>query len=49
MRIFVQFTNADSAMKALLEMDGRYFGGRVVGVSFYDEARFEANDLLAAS
>lgn len=46
-RIFVQFTKPDSAMKALLEMDGRFFGGRVVRVSFYDEARFEANDLLA--
>lgn len=36
-------------MKALLEMNGRFFGGRAVTASFYDEARFEANDLLTAS
>lgn len=41
-----QFTKSDSAMKVLLAMDGRFFGGRVVRIGFYDESRFEANDLL---
>jgi splicing factor 45 len=44
-RIFVQFTRADSAAKARTEMDGRFFGGRTVRASFFSEARFEAQQL----
>jgi splicing factor 45 len=44
-RIFVQFVHTESAAKALAEMDGRFFGGRVVRASFFSEARFEAQEL----
>jgi splicing factor 45 len=44
-RIFVQFVSPVGAAKALAEMDGRFFGGRVVRASFFSEARFEAGAL----
>lgn len=44
-RIFVQFDRAEQATKALVDLDGRFFGGRVVRASFYDEDRFNKNDL----
>ncbi|KAL0407527.1 UNVERIFIED_CONTAM: DNA-damage-repair/toleration protein, chloroplastic [Sesamum latifolium] len=40
-RIFIQFDEP----KALIELDGRFFGGRVVHASFYDEERFSNNEL----
>ena len=48
-RIFVQFTTVEGAVKALAEMDGRFFGGRVVRASFFSELRFEAQDLAPAN
>ena len=48
-RIFVQFVRAESAAKARAEMDGRFFGGRVVRATFFPEARFEAEDLAPAA
>jgi splicing factor 45 len=47
-RIFVQFVKLEGAVKALAEMDGRFFGGRVVRASFYSEARFDAQDIAPA-
>lgn len=44
-RIFVKFAKQAVAMKAYLELNDRFFGGRTVWVCFYPEARFEANDL----
>jgi splicing factor 45 len=44
-RIFVQFTSIEAAVKARAEMDGRFFGGRQISAAFYDEGRFEAQDL----
>ncbi|PIN07330.1 mRNA splicing factor [Handroanthus impetiginosus] len=44
-RIFVQFERAEQATKALIELEGRFFGGRVVHASFYDEDRFNNNEL----
>ncbi len=44
-RIFIQFTRQESALKAYIDLNGRFFGGRVVNASFYDEDRFNANDL----
>ncbi len=44
-RIFVQFLRTESAAKARAEMDGRFFGGRVVRAAFFSEARFEAQQL----
>lgn len=44
-RIFVQFERSEETTKALVDLDGRYFGGRVVRASFYDEERFGNNEL----
>ncbi|KAL2474914.1 DNA-damage-repair/toleration protein [Abeliophyllum distichum] len=44
-RIFVQFERAEHATKALIELEGRFFGGRVVHACFYDEEKFGNNEL----
>ncbi|KAJ0080753.1 hypothetical protein Patl1_11310 [Pistacia atlantica] len=44
-RIFVQFERSEETTKALIDLDGRFFGGRVVRASFYDEERFGKNEL----
>ncbi|KZV48808.1 hypothetical protein F511_09229 [Dorcoceras hygrometricum] len=47
-RIFIQFEKADQATKALIELEGRFFGGRTVHATFYDEERFGNNELAPA-
>ncbi|XP_010241188.1 PREDICTED: DNA-damage-repair/toleration protein DRT111, chloroplastic [Nelumbo nucifera] len=44
-RIFVQFDRSEATTKAFVDLDGRFFGGRVVRASFYDEERFSRNEL----
>lgn len=44
-RIFVQFERPEETTKAIIDLDGRYFGGRVVRAAFYDEERFSKNEL----
>lgn len=44
-RIFVQFERSEETTKALIDLDGRFFGGRVVKACFYDEERFGKNEL----
>ncbi|XP_010538267.1 PREDICTED: DNA-damage-repair/toleration protein DRT111, chloroplastic [Tarenaya hassleriana] len=44
-RIFVQFARSEETTKALVDLNGRYFGGRVVQASFYDEEKFSKNEL----
>ncbi|KAM7257255.1 hypothetical protein ACFE04_012996 [Oxalis oulophora] len=44
-RIFVQFERSEQTTKAYVDLDGRFFGGRVVSASFYDEERFSRNEL----
>ncbi|OIV93333.1 hypothetical protein TanjilG_23269 [Lupinus angustifolius] len=44
-RIFVQFERSEETTKALVDLDGRFFGGRVVRASFYDEEKFNKNEL----
>ncbi|GBG79571.1 hypothetical protein CBR_g29718 [Chara braunii] len=44
-RIFVLFERTEHAMKGLIDLDGRFFGGRVVRASFYDEDKFLSNQL----
>ncbi|CAJ2650364.1 DNA-damage-repair/toleration protein DRT111, chloroplastic-like [Trifolium pratense] len=44
-RIFVQFERSEETTKALVDLDGRYFGGRVVRATFYDEDKFGKNEL----
>ncbi|KAL7142447.1 hypothetical protein ABFS83_08G124200 [Erythranthe nasuta] len=44
-RIFIQFEKSEQATKALIELEGRFFGGRVVHACFYDEEKFNNNEL----
>jgi len=44
-RIFLEYERVEDATKAMIDMNGRYFGGRVVRARFYEEKRFEAGDL----
>merc|ERR1719356_210791 len=44
-RIFLEFETIQDATKALVDMNGRYFGGRVVRARFFDEERFSKGDL----
>jgi splicing factor 45 len=44
-RIFVAFERQESAVRAYVAMNGRFFGGRQVQASFFDEARFAQRDL----
>jgi len=46
-RIFLQYEKSEDATKALVDMNGRYFGGRVVKARFYDEDKFAKGDLDA--
>lgn len=45
MRIFVKFANIDSAQRAINDLNGRFFGGRVVTATFFNSERFEKLDL----
>ncbi|TPX41961.1 hypothetical protein SeMB42_g05337 [Synchytrium endobioticum] len=44
-RIFLKFKSLDGAQKALLDLNGRFFGGRQVVAESYDEAAFAKFDL----
>merc|ERR1712185_312902 len=44
-RIFLEYERVEDATKALVDMNGRYFGGRVVKARFFDPTRFAAQDL----
>lgn len=44
-RIFVEFSKKDSTIKAVIDLNGRFFGGRTIRASFYDEERFSQFDL----
>jgi splicing factor 45 len=44
-RIFVQFSSIESARKAIQDLNGRFFGGRIVSATFFDINRFERLDL----
>lgn len=48
-RIFVQFSKVDSAIKAVIDLNGRFFGGRIVKGSFFSEDRFGKFDLAPDS
>jgi len=43
-RIFVRFTTLEATKKALMELDGRYFGGRTVGAVQYSEDKFAGSE-----
>ncbi|KAG2498604.1 hypothetical protein HYH03_003353 [Edaphochlamys debaryana] len=44
-RIFVQFERQESATKAAVDLQGRFFAGRQVRVCFFPEERFTADEL----
>ena len=44
-RTFVCFEKQESAVRAYREMNGRFFGGRQIAATFYDEGKFNKRDL----
>jgi splicing factor 45 len=44
-RIFVEFDREEAATKAAIDLGGRFFGGRTVQASFFDEGRFQRREL----
>ncbi|XP_051248547.1 splicing factor 45 isoform X1 [Dicentrarchus labrax] len=44
-RIFLEFERVESAIKAVVDLNGRYFGGRVVKACFYNLDKFRVLDL----
>jgi splicing factor 45 len=48
-RIFVMFDRVDGAVKAHIDLQGRFFGGRQVRVAFFPEERFDRQDLAPAA
>lgn len=44
-RIFVEFKRMESAIKAVVDLNGRFFGGRQVRAGFYNQERFDSMDL----
>ncbi|XP_044741615.1 splicing factor 45 [Chrysoperla carnea] len=45
-RIFVEFKRIESAIKAVVDLNGRFFGGRTVKAGFYDAEKFNSLQLL---
>eukprot|EP00811_Abedinium_folium_P011846 NODE_20973_length_774_cov_7.491499.p1 GENE.NODE_20973_length_774_cov_7.491499~~NODE_20973_length_774_cov_7.491499.p1 ORF type:complete len:179 (+),score=72.37 NODE_20973_length_774_cov_7.491499:3-539(+) len=45
-RIFLEYERIEDATRALVDMNGRYFGGRVVKARFFDEQRYAQGDLV---
>ena len=43
-KIFVEFKTAQAAKKAKSELDGRFFGGRIVSCRIYDQDLYDHND-----
>lgn len=44
-RLFVVFEKQESAVKAFRDLNGRFFGGRQITASFFDEDKYNAKDL----
>ncbi|XP_077999019.1 poly(U)-binding-splicing factor PUF60-like isoform X2 [Glandiceps talaboti] len=44
-KLFVEFSLASEAEKAIESLNGRWFGGRLVGAETYDQVKFDSNDL----
>lgn len=40
-RIFVEFLRIESATKAVVDLNGRFFGGRQVKAGFFDTEKFD--------
>jgi hypothetical protein len=44
-RTFVHFERQEGAVKAYRDLNGRFFAGRQITASFYDENKFKRNEL----
>ena len=44
-RIFVEFDRVESATKALVDLEGRFFGGRTVSCNFYSEQKLDRDEV----
>jgi hypothetical protein len=44
-RVFVQFSSLDCAVRARAGLDGRFFGGRTIAATHFDEGRFSRLEL----
>ena len=44
-RIFIKFGRIEDATKAVVDLNGRFFGGRTVSANFFDEDKFDKQDL----
>jgi len=40
-RIFIEFKRVESAIKAVIDLNGRFFGGREVKAQFFEQDKFE--------
>lgn len=45
-RIFVEFKRIESAIKAVVDLNGRFFGGRQVRAGFYSSVKLDNLQLL---
>lgn len=45
-RIFVEFKRIESAIKAVVDLNGRFFGGRQVRAGFYSCEKLDALQLM---
>lgn len=45
-RIFVEFKRIESAIKAVVDLNGRFFGGRQVKAGFYPFEKFQKHRLI---
>lgn len=45
-RIFVEFKRIESAVKAVVDLNGRFFGGRQVRAGFYSVEKFHNLQLV---
>lgn len=43
-KVYVKFKYQDQALKALMDLDGRYFGGREVRADYYNELAFDNSE-----
>ncbi|WVQ99323.1 hypothetical protein IAU59_006455 [Kwoniella sp. CBS 9459] len=44
LRVFIVFSGMAGAWRATKELDGRFFGGRKIRATYFDEARFDSGD-----
>ncbi|WVQ80643.1 hypothetical protein IAT38_002748 [Cryptococcus sp. DSM 104549] len=44
LRVFVVFSGMAGAWRATKELDGRFFGGKTIQATYFDEAKFDAGD-----